>query len=63
MIDQSTLDPEILAFLVCPVTGGTLRISKNGQELISRAAGLAYPIRQGVPILRYDQARQLSESE
>ena len=53
------VDPKLLEILVCPVTKDTLRYDKNAQELISDAAGLAYPIRDGIPIMLPDEARQL----
>lgn len=56
-------DPKLLDVLVCPVTKATLSYDRARQELISRAAGLAYPIRSGIPIMRPDEARELSEAE
>jgi uncharacterized protein len=56
-------DPKLLEILVCPVTKGTLIYDKDRQELISRQAGLAYPIRKGVPIMLVGEARQLTEAE
>lgn len=55
-----TLDREMLAVLVCPVTRTALRYDADDQELISDAAKLAYPIRDGVPVLLVEEARQLS---
>ena len=60
---MAVLDPKLLEILVCPVTRTTLRYDRERQELVSKAAGLAYPIRDGVPILLAAQARQLSEAE
>ncbi len=57
------LDPKLLEILVCPVTRTTLRYDREKQELVSKAAGLAYPIRDGVPIMLAGEARQLSEAE
>ena len=54
-----TLDEEMLAVLVCPVTRTSLRYDAEAGELISDAAGLAYPIRDGVPVLLVEEARQL----
>jgi uncharacterized protein YbaR (Trm112 family) len=54
-----SLDPELLAILVCPVTRTKLRYDEAAQELVSEAAGLAYPIRNGVPVMLPDQARKL----
>ena len=56
-----SIDPKFLEFLVCPLTKTTLEYDEDAQELISRASGLAFPIRDGVPILLPDLARQLNE--
>jgi hypothetical protein len=56
-------DPKLLEILVCPLTRTTLRYDSARQELISRAAGLAYPIRGGLPIMLPAEARALSEEE
>jgi uncharacterized protein len=56
-------DPKLLEILVCPLTRTTLHYDRDRQELISRAAGLAYPIRGGVPIMLPEEARELSEAE
>lgn len=56
-------DPKLLEILVCPLTRTTLRYDSERQELISRAAGLAYPIRGGVPVMLPDEARQLTDEE
>jgi uncharacterized protein YbaR (Trm112 family) len=56
-------DPKLLEILVCPVTRTTLVYDRDKQELISRKAGLAYPIRNGVPIMLPDEARTLSDAE
>ena len=53
------VDPNLLEILVCPVTRGPLEYDREAQELISRSAGLAYPIRDGIPIMLADEARQL----
>jgi uncharacterized protein YbaR (Trm112 family) len=53
------VDPWLLSILVCPVTRTPLRYDEAAQELISDAAGLAYPIRDGVPVLLAEEARQL----
>lgn len=55
------VDPKLLEILVCPVTKTTLEYDRGGQELISRAARLAYPIRDGIPILLEDEARRLED--
>jgi uncharacterized protein YbaR (Trm112 family) len=56
---SGSLDPELLAILVCPATRGPLRYDRQAEELISEAAGLAYPVRDGVPIMLIDEARKL----
>ncbi|MBS0469689.1 MAG: Trm112 family protein [Proteobacteria bacterium] len=56
-------DPKLLEILVCPVTKGTLRYDREKAELISRQAGLAYPIRAGVPIMLEGEARKLTDAE
>jgi uncharacterized protein YbaR (Trm112 family) len=53
------LDPSLLSILVCPVTKGALRYDEDAQELISERAGLAYPIRDGIPIMLPEEARKL----
>ena len=55
------IDRKLLDILVCPLTKGPLRYDAANQELISDRAGLAYPIRDGIPIMLVDEARQLSE--
>jgi uncharacterized protein YbaR (Trm112 family) len=57
------MDPKLLELLVCPVTKGPLDVDREKQELISRSARLAYPIRDGIPILLEEQARTLSDEE
>ena len=54
------LDPRLLEILVCPVTKGPLDYDRVAQELISRKAGLAFPIRDGIPIMLPEEARALS---
>ena len=56
-------DPKLLEILVCPLTKTRLHYDRDKQELVSRAAGLAYPIRDGVPIMLSDEARALSDDE
>jgi uncharacterized protein YbaR (Trm112 family) len=56
-------DPKLLEVLVCPQSRTTLRYDKARQELISDAARLAYPVRDGVPIMLIDEARELSPDE
>ena len=53
------VDPRLLEVLVCPVTRGRLTYDRNAQELISKGAKLAYPIRDGVPIMLPEEARAL----
>ena len=57
------MDPKLLELLVCPVTKGHLDFDRARQELISRSARLAYPIRDGIPILLEQEARTLSDDE
>jgi hypothetical protein len=56
-----TVDPKLLEILVCPLTRTTLEYDSKRQELISRAAKVAYPIRDGIPIMLPDEARTLEE--
>jgi uncharacterized protein len=55
----SSIDPKLLEILVCPLTKGRLEYDAVKQELISRAAKLAYPIRDGIPIMLPEEARKL----
>lgn len=57
------VDPRLLEILVCPVTRGPLELDRARGELISRGARLAYPIRDGVPIMLPEDARELGEGE
>ena len=57
------MDTKLLALLVCPVTKGPLVVDAQRQELLSRSARLAYPVRDGIPILLENEARPLSEEE
>jgi uncharacterized protein len=57
------IDPKLLEILVCPMTRGPLVYDRARQELISKQAGLAYPIRDGIPIMLADEARELTEAE
>jgi uncharacterized protein YbaR (Trm112 family) len=59
--NPTTIDPKLLEILVCPVTKGPLEYDREKQELISRAAKLAYPIRDGIPIMLPEEARKLSD--
>ena len=57
------MDPKLLELLVCPVTKGTLIFDREHQELISHSARLAYPVRDGIPVLLEDDARTLTDEE
>ena len=61
--DASEVDPKLLEILVCPLTKAPLRYDRAAQELISDQAQLAYPIRDGIPIMLVDEARPLGEGE
>jgi hypothetical protein len=56
---MTQVDPKLLEILVCPLTKTTLRYDKEAQELISEQAKLAYPIRDGIPVMLVDEAREL----
>jgi uncharacterized protein YbaR (Trm112 family) len=58
---KGRVDPKLLELLVCPVTKSLLEYDAGRQELVSRAAKLAYPIRDGVPIMLPEEARSLDE--
>ena len=57
------MDKKLLDLLVCPVTKGPLVYDKDKGELISKSARLAYPIRDGIPVMLEDEAREISEEE
>jgi uncharacterized protein len=59
MSEARKADPKLLELLVCPVTKMRLEYDAENQELISKTAGLAYPIRDGIPIMLPDEAREL----
>lgn len=59
----SPVDPKLLDILVCPLTKSTLSYDRERQELVSEQAGLAYPIRDGIPIMLVDEARTLGEDD
>ena len=59
--NSAQVDPKLLEILVCPVTKGPLEYDQAAQELISKQDGLAYPIRDGIPIMLADEARQLED--
>lgn len=58
-----SMDTKLLELLVCPVTKGPLHFDRERQELLSRSARLAYPVRNGIPILLENEARTLSDEE
>jgi len=60
---SSDVDPRLLEILVCPVTHGPLTYDRAKAELVSKGARLAYPIRDGVPIMLPEEARELGEGE
>jgi uncharacterized protein len=57
------IDPRLLEILVCPVTHGPLDYDRAKGELVSRSARLAYPIRDGVPIMLHEEARELADGD
>lgn len=61
--DAERIDPRLLELLVCPLTKTRLEYDEPRQELVSRAAGLAYPIRHGVPLMTAEAARRLDEED
>jgi hypothetical protein len=63
MVEENAIHPKLLEVLVCPVTRMPLIYDREHQELISRAAKLAYPIRQGIPIMLAEEARPLRPEE
>ena len=58
---KDEIDPFLLEILVCPVTKQPLCWDKGSQELVSKAAGLAYPVRKGIPIMLPEEARRLAD--
>jgi uncharacterized protein len=58
---QPPIDPRLLEVLVCPLTKGALEYDREASELISRKAGLAYPVRDGIPIMLPEEARKLED--
>ena len=63
MKHRRDVDPKLLELLVCPLTKTRLEYVRERQELVSRAARLAYPIRDGIPIMLTDEARELTDNE
>jgi uncharacterized protein YbaR (Trm112 family) len=57
------MDPKLLELLVCPVTKGPLLLDREKNELVSRSARLAYPVRDGIPVMLETEARTLSDAE
>lgn len=57
------MDKKLLKLLVCPVTKGPLHFDKDKQELIALSSGLAYPIRDGIPVMLEHEAREITEDE
>ena len=57
------VDPKLLEILVCPLTKAPLRYDKAAQELVCKQSGLAYPIRDGIPIMLPEEARELTDAE
>ena len=62
MADANEVDPKLLEILVCPLTKGPLSYDRERQELVSVQARLAYPIRDGIPIMLVDEARSLDDA-
>lgn len=60
---EGGIDPRLLEMLVCPATRQPLHYDRERQELVSRAAGLAYPVRDGIPVMLESEARQLTADE
>jgi uncharacterized protein len=58
-VAEPAIDPRLLEILVCPVTKGPLEYDRDANELISRKAGLAFPIRDGIPIMLPEEARSI----
>jgi uncharacterized protein YbaR (Trm112 family) len=63
MDEPAEIDPKLLEILVCPLTKAPLRYDRAAQELISEEGGVAYPIRDGIPIMLVDEARPLRDEE
>ena len=63
MNKKTELDPALLSILVCPLTKGSLTYDEKAGELVSAKAGLAYPIRDGIPIMLPEEARRLDEKK
>jgi uncharacterized protein YbaR (Trm112 family) len=61
-VSTHSVDPKLLEILVCPLTKGPLIYDADAQELISRSANLAFPIRDGIPIMLIDEARDIDDA-
>ena len=61
--DTPEVDPRLLEILVCPVTHGPLTYDRQRSELVSKSAKLAYPVRDGVPVMLPEEARNLDDGE
>ena len=61
--NSSSIDSKLLQLLVCPITKGPLEFDRRAQELVSRSARLAYPVRDGMPVMLESEARVLSDAE
>jgi hypothetical protein len=61
--EKSAVDPKLLEILVCPGSHETLEYDAAAQELVARRTGLAFPIRDGIPIMLIDEARELTDAE
>lgn len=61
--EPTAVDPKLLELLICPLTKGPLRYDRVRNELVSEQAGLAYPIRDGIPIMLVDDARPIDEAD
>jgi hypothetical protein len=62
MMNERTIDAKLLEILVCPLTKGPLTYDADAQELISAGARLAFPVRDGIPIMLIDEARSLDDA-
>jgi uncharacterized protein len=60
-VEHARTDPRLLELLVCPITKTRLEFDEANQELVSKAAGLAYPIRGGIPVMLPGEARELKD--
>ena len=63
LADQPEVDPRLLEVLICPMTRSPLRYDRDKGELVSKSARLAYPVRDGVPIMLVEEARVLGDDE